>query len=266
MKKAISTYVFVKQRLHPGMLDQLKRAGAEAIEIFAARGHFDYTDRGHVELHSMHSPMFSDYEWGRDGQPPLNLVERDKKRRVESMDEIKRAIEAAEQMPFRYLVQHMGLEGEEFDAHKFENGLSSLEHLHAFARPLGVKLLLENIPNEYSTPEKVLEFIRTLHLPDIDVCFDVGHANIAGGIADAFYALKAHIRSTHLHDNEGDHDRHMFVGEGKIDWAEVMSLLQTAPGVPPLLLEIDGHGQTNVPGRLEESFRKLEEAAAKANA
>ena len=42
MLKAISSHVFLRQRLHPGLLDALARSGAEAIEIYAARQHFDY--------------------------------------------------------------------------------------------------------------------------------------------------------------------------------------------------------------------------------
>src|SRR5882724_2411472 len=69
--RAMSTYVYVKRRLHPGLLDEMLRAGAETIEIFGARGHFNYTDREHVRevaawfrtsgitLNSMHSPMYS---------------------------------------------------------------------------------------------------------------------------------------------------------------------------------------------------------------
>ena len=37
MQKAVSTYVYVKERLHPGLLDGLVRGGAQAVEIFAAR-------------------------------------------------------------------------------------------------------------------------------------------------------------------------------------------------------------------------------------
>ena len=42
MLKAISTYIFVKERLHPGLLDKLVSGGAQAIEIFGARQHLDY--------------------------------------------------------------------------------------------------------------------------------------------------------------------------------------------------------------------------------
>lgn len=270
MVRAISTYVFVKERLHPGMLDKLASAGAEAIEIFAARGHFDYTDRqqvreignwfkhNNVAFNSVHAPMFSDYEWGRTGTPALNIVDHDKKRRVESMDEIKRALEVAEQAPFRFLVQHLGTPGEEFDEYKFEAALSSLEHLHAFARPLGVSLLLENIPNEISTPDKLVRFIDTLHMGDLGVCFDLGHAHVMSSVPEAFEILKRHIRSTHVHDNHKDKDEHLFPGEGTIDWTEAIQLLRSAPHVPPVLMEIDGDGQKPVVDKYQQAFRKLE--------
>jgi len=45
MLKAVSTYVYVKERLHPGLLDGLVRGGAQAIEIFGARQHLDYVNR-----------------------------------------------------------------------------------------------------------------------------------------------------------------------------------------------------------------------------
>ena len=45
MQKAVSTFIHVKERLHPGILDGLHRIGAQAIEIFAARQHIDYANR-----------------------------------------------------------------------------------------------------------------------------------------------------------------------------------------------------------------------------
>ena len=82
MLKAVSTYLYVKERLHPGILDGLARGGVQAIEIFAARQHIDYANRkAHVKeiaewfrgsgvpLNSVHSPLYADYEWGRAGAP-----------------------------------------------------------------------------------------------------------------------------------------------------------------------------------------------------
>jgi|SRR5579871_3167932 len=276
MLKAMSTYCYVKERLHPGLLDGLVRGGAEAIEIFAARGHLDYANRKQhvreiadwfkdsgVPLHSVHSPMFSDYEWGRSGAAPINVISTDRKARIEAMDEIKRALEIAEQVPFKFLIQHMGNGGEEFDEKKFEAGMTSVEHLHAFARPLGVTVLLENIPNELSTPEKLIEFLRVTHLEgSVGLCFDVGHAHMMGGVAESFATMKEHIRSTHVHDNAKDRDAHLWPGDGNIDWKETMALLRSAPHAPPVLMEIDGEGKGNIPQGMSAAFRKLEESAA----
>jgi sugar phosphate isomerase/epimerase len=276
MRKAMSTYVFIRERLHPGCLDTLARGGAEAIEIFGARNHFDYSSRQHVReianwfkqsgmlFNSIHSPMYSDEEWGRTGTPPVNIAQRDKRHRVESMDEIKRALEVAEQAPFRFLIQHVGTPGEEFDDNKFENTLSSLEHLHAFAKPLGVRILLENIPNELATPERIVQYIQALHLEDLGACLDFGHAHISKGVEHAFEIMKDHIRSTHIHDNNGDRDAHLWPGEGTIDWNQAIRLLQTARHAPPMLVEADGDGKSAIDEEMKKTYARFDEADAAA--
>src|SRR5215468_5206606 len=190
MLKAVSTYLYVKERLHPGLLDSLVEAGAQAVEIFAARQHFDYANRKQhireiadwfrstgIPLNSVHAPIFSDYEWGRTGAPPVNIASTDRAGRIEAMDEIKRALEIAEQIPFRFLIQHIGTGNESFDDRKFEAAMTSIEHLRAFAKPLGVSILLENIPNELATPDRLVEFIHLTHFDDVGDCFDVGQAH-----------------------------------------------------------------------------------------
>jgi sugar phosphate isomerase/epimerase len=277
MLKAVSTYVYVRERLHPGLLDGLVRGGAEAIEIFAARGHFDYANRRQhvleiagwfkstgIALNSVHAPMFSDYEWGKGGNPPLNISSPDRAHRVEAMDEIKRAIEIAEQIPFRFLVQHLGVGGEEFDEKRLDAAMTSVEHLKAFAKPLGVTIVLENIPNELSTPERLVEFVNITHFDDVGFCFDIGHAHMMGSVEQAFTLMKKHIRTTHLHDNNKDRDAHLWPGDGNIDWTQAVELLRTAPHVPPLLLEIDGEGKTNITDGINNAFSKLTNLPASA--
>jgi sugar phosphate isomerase/epimerase len=276
MLKAMSTYVHVRERLHPGLLDNLANTGAQAVEIFATRGHFDYTNPQHVreiagwfhssqvEFHSMHAPVIAEYDWARrSSYEHLNIASTDRKTRINAMDEIKRAIEVAEKLPFRYLVQHVGNSGEEFDMHKFDAALTSIEHLRAFAKPLGVRMLVENIPNELSTPEKLKELLKTGHFGDVGVCFDTGHAHIMGGVAPALELLRDDIRSTHVHDNRQDRDAHLWPGEGTIDWKLSMELLQSAPQVPPVLLEIEGDPEGNpdfgkkIPQLAQKSWQTL---------
>jgi sugar phosphate isomerase/epimerase len=270
MIRAISTYVHVRERLHPGILDGLVRSGAQAIEIFGTRGHFDYTSPQHVrelaswfnsnkvEFHSLHSPMYSDSDWDRRSSS-LNIASRDRKTGIEAMDEIKRAIEIAERLPFKFLIQHIGTSGEQFDMHKFDAAMTSIEHLRAFAKPLGVRMLIENIPNELSTPERIVELLRVGHFSDVGVCFDTGHAHLEGGVAPALEILKDHIRSTHVHDNQQDRDSHLAPGSGTIDWSLTMELLSSAPQKPPILLELEGD-----PDGDPEFGKKLPELAGQA--
>jgi len=271
MLKAVSTYLYVKERLHPGILDGLVRSGVQALEIFAARQHLDYANRkAHVKeiaewfhgsgipLNSVHAPLYADYEWGRAGAPPVNIASTDRAGRVEAMDEIKRALEIAEQIPFRFLVQHIGVGNEVFDEKKFEAAMTSIEHLRAFAKPLGVRILLENIPNELSTPDRLVEMIRGAHFDDVGVCFDFGHAHIMSSVREAFEILRALICSTHVHDNRKDKDLHLWPGDGTIDWKEAMELLRSAPQTPPLLLELESDEKVNPLEKLGAAFEKLE--------
>ena len=276
MLKAVSTYLFVKERLHPGILDGLARTGVQAIEIFAARQHLDYANRKqHVKeiaewfrgsgipLYSVHSPLYADYEWGRAGAAPVNVASTDRAGRVEAMDEIKRALEIAEQIPFRFLVQHLGTPNESFSEKKFEAAMTSIEHLRAFAKPLGVRILLENIPNELSMPDKLVEMIRSAHFDDVGVCFDFGHAHMVSSVREGFEILRDHIRSTHVHDNAKDKDLHLWPGQGTIDWSRAMHLLRSQDDRYPLLLELHEVADMGPPfDTLRKLFDTLENLTA----
>ena len=102
MQPGISTHIFLSQRLHPGLLDALHRSGAGTIELFAARHHFDYTDRTVVReianwfrdngtAATLHQPIFSPEQserWSRHVSATLSLISPDKSQRIEAMDEV----------------------------------------------------------------------------------------------------------------------------------------------------------------------------------
>jgi sugar phosphate isomerase/epimerase len=273
MLRTISTHVFLRQRLHPGLLDALAKGGAQAVEIFAARQHFDYTSRPHVkeiaswfaanpvEPFSIHMPMFGDTEMGRTGAPGVNVVHPEKSRRIDAMDEIKRALEAAEDVPLRHLILHLGEREDTWSSRTLEHAMTAIEHLQAFARPLGVRLLLENLLNEVTQTANLLEVLRIGHFKDVGVCFDIGHAHIAPGVATAFAELKHLIRSAHIHDNHGQKDEHLWPGEGTIPWKESMEELRTAPELAAAVLEIQyAHEDPpeQIAGRAADAFKLLQ--------
>src|SRR4249920_2633094 len=137
MNHAISTHLFVNHRLTLSMLNKIEQAGIPAVEIFCARQHLDYRDKaqiaelghwfrdGELKLHSLHSPMYNDEIWGRSGpQAVITITETVKSKRLPMVDEIKRALEVAEFIPFQYLIQHLGVTGEEFDERKLDAAFS----------------------------------------------------------------------------------------------------------------------------------------------
>jgi sugar phosphate isomerase/epimerase len=263
MLKLISTHVFLRSRLHPGLLDTLARTGADGVELFAARQHFDYTDRATLrELaewfrgnalkpFSMHAPLWSDTDSGRGGEPSVNVVHCDKGRRIDAMDEIKRALEAAEQIPFKHMVVHLGERNDIWNTRTLEDAMTALEHLQTYARPLGVKLLVE------TTPAHLGEILRVGHFDDIGVCLDVGHAHIDGNLPAALAALAPRLRTAHLHDNHGERDAHLWPGEGTIDFDAVFARLKEAPQTPAGVLEIHhsyGAEPAQVVERAKEAF------------
>jgi sugar phosphate isomerase/epimerase len=167
----------------------------------------------------------------------INITEPVKSKRIAMVDEIKRAMEIADTIPFRYLIQHIGVGGEEFDEHKSEAAFTALEELVLFGRNRGVEILLENIPNGFSSAQRLLNFLAETHLA-VGLCFDTGHAHMNEGVKSAFEIMGDRIRSTHIHDNDGGSDAHLAPFSGSIDWGETMRLLRSRPGQYPLLLEL----------------------------
>src|SRR5215472_1521783 len=198
MEHVLSTHLFVGHRLTTVWLDKIHQAGVPAVEIFCARQHLDYRDKaqitelGHwfrdseLKLHSLHSPMYSDDMWGRSGpNAHINITEPVKSKRLDMLDEIKRAVDIADTIPFRYLIQHLGVSHEEFDERKVECAFTALEELNLFAKERGVEVLLENIPNQLSSAERLIHFLEQTHLK-MNFCLDVGHANLNEGVSTAF--------------------------------------------------------------------------------
>src|SRR5271154_1518793 len=145
MLRVLSTHLFLNQRLHPGLLELAARSGAQGVEIFAARQHFDYSSREHIaelaswfrsstiQPFSRPAPLSPDREMGRSGAPAVNVLHPEKARRIDAMDEIKRALEAAELIPYSNLILHLGEREDAWSQRTIEYAINALEHLGAFA-------------------------------------------------------------------------------------------------------------------------------------
>jgi sugar phosphate isomerase/epimerase len=267
--RVLSTHLFMNQRLHPGLLEQAARSGAQAVEIFAARQHFDYTSREHVaelatwfrsntlQAWSMHAPLYPDREMGRAGAPSVNLLHPEKSRRIGAMDEIKRALETADSIPFRNLIVHLGERSDEWSPRTIEYALTALEHLGAFAHPLGVRPLVENLTGEPTTPAHLMQILNDGHLDSIGVCLDLGHAHFTVGIPEAITSFGERTVQVHAHDNHGVKDEHLFPGDGTIDWPATTAALNTLATPPAIVLELStklADEPATLPARIQKAF------------
>jgi sugar phosphate isomerase/epimerase len=268
MHSGISTHIVLPQRLTPALLHTLHATGVGQIEVFASRHHIDYTDRAAVRelagwfrsndvAASLHMPLFSaddEANWSKHSAPSLNLIALSKADRIDAMDEVKRALEIAEAMPVRAMIVHLGLTDETWDTRAIDDSLTAVEHLKAFAGPLGVQLLLENLPNNVATPEHLVEIVRVGHFDTVGFCCDLGHAHLLpailetshaaakSAIAQAFEAFRSmgddRLIELHVHDNHGVRDEHGWPGDGTIDFAQVNALIVALKDKPVGVLEI----------------------------
>jgi sugar phosphate isomerase/epimerase len=247
MMRTLSTYLFIKRKLTPALLTDIARHGIAAVEIFCARAHFNYHSqdvlreiagalRDHnLKLHALHAPAERDFNPMHESSAPLSICDPERMRRLEAVDEIKRALDVAEFIPFPYLVQHIGSSRDTADSRRFDAAFSSIEHLHVFAKERGVTLALENTPGELATPTHLRQFIIDTRLTDLRLCFDIGHAHLGDGVLASLEPMREFLATSHIHDNNGLKDEHLLPYEGTIEWK---SALPALPRELPLVLEL----------------------------
>src|SRR6267378_223657 len=246
MQKLLSTYLFISRKLIPELLEQIAGAGFQGIEIFCTRSHFEYSikteiqamagalERNHLELASLHAPTSRDVSAMRESGTPLSICEVERVRRIEAMDELKRVIDVAEDLPYSRMILHMGGSRETADPRKRDAAFSTLEHLVLHAHHAGVTICVENTTSEMGDPNYLRDFVDETRLAGLRFNFDIGHANLADFPDDqrlekSFSPLRDFVSSVHLHDNRGEKDEHLPPYDGTINWPAAIKLLKTAP-------------------------------------
>jgi sugar phosphate isomerase/epimerase len=279
MRRILSTYMFVSRRLTNELLGEIAEAGFEAVEIFGTRGHFDYTTKQEVQamasalsqhglaLLSLHAPTSRDLSATREGGTPLSITEVERVRRVEAMDELKRVIDVAEDLPYSRLILHMGGPRETADPRKRDAAFSSLEHLVLHAHHRGVTIAVENTTSEMGDPVYLRTFVDETRLTGLRVNFDIGHAHVADGpeaerIEKAFAPLRELVISAHIHDNHGEKDEHLPPYDGTIDWESAVKTMKSAPeqdlALTLELKERTGHDTPSTAEQLAAASESLE--------
>lgn len=270
MQRLLSTYLFVSRKLTPEHLGQISDAKFQGVEIFCARSHFEYAAKAEVQamagaleahrlqLVSLHGPTSRDLSAMRESGTPLSICEVERVRRIEAMDELKRVIDVADDLPYARLILHMGGSRETADPRKRDAAFSTLEHLVLHAHHAGVTICVENTTSEMGDPHYLRAFVDETRLTGLRFNFDIGHAHLADGpeedrIEKSFAPLRELVAAVHLHDNHGDKDEHLPPFDGSIDWAGAIKTLQFPPQTSlPIVLELKEKTGPEAPGAAEQ--------------
>jgi sugar phosphate isomerase/epimerase len=272
----ISTHLYYNQPLGPAHLAELAEFGFHDIELFAARGHFDYSEPSAVgalagwlsdtgsRLHSVHAPIVERIERGAWGRM-LSTAAGSEAARQQAVAECLAALDIARTVPFTFLVLHLGVPdalASKPDDNTLAAARRSLEEIAAAAAPLGVRVAVEVIPNALSTPGRLMQLIEddvTLPAGGAGICLDTGHAALMGDVADAIDVVSGELVTTHVHDNRGRRDDHLVPFEGTIDWATAVMSLQKVGYDGALMFELAG---TDTPRDSLEKTRAVRERFA----
>ncbi len=154
--------------------------------------------------------------------------------RAASMKETLDTIKASNDLGIDRITIHPGLSS--LSVHGIEDrylphAKDSMKILDKAAKEYNVTIAIENMPVMYFfLCSKASELASILEGTELNVCFDIGHANTAGQIDEMIDIFGERIVNIHIHDNNGDRDAHLTIGEGSIDFDHVLSRLSFYKG------------------------------------
>ena len=268
MRFGISTHLYHDVRLDREHLAEIASYGFDAVELFATRTHFNYHDPAAIArlaewltetglaLHGIHAPITDALHGNQWGSTTYSTAAADATRRQAAVRETELALQIAKQIPVQVLVVHVGTPAvmkQPADNNR-NSALRSVEEISRLVEPLGVRMALEVIPNDLSTPAALVSLLeRDLEAAHAGICLDFGHAFLMGDVADAVEIAAEHLITTHVHDNRRREDDHLVPYLGAIDWDVALMNMQKIGYEGTYLFEV---ANTGSPASVLEEARR----------
>lgn len=182
-------------------------------------------------IYSLHSPCWD-----------VNLSSETGRLREASLMVAMDAIDFAANSKCNYLVIHTGFcQSPAFDREKAkERSYEALQLLYHRARESGVRLAVENVGYHGTSLYSYNEFVHLLDEfgHEIGYILDIGHAALNGlDPAALIRDTRQRLFGIHLHDNNGQSDQHLPVGEGVIPWPPIFAEIGYLDNSCSLVLE-----------------------------
>ena len=263
---ALSTGCFYRRGILD-VLDQVREAGFQQIEVCSFPRHLDYHDARAVQdagdrmrglklrPFSFHAPFA---EW-------IDITSLDDQAREAAVRELMVACEAAARMGCENIVLHPGPERagrppEEEFLQRMHHAGAALNRVAGRCCELGVQLLLENmLPHlMFGHVRDMMYLLAEIRTCYVGTCLDTGHAHLARELGVVIQKLSGHLKMVHVNDNHGDRDAHLPPGEGSIDWRWFAGELREHDFKGMLVLELSAAEHESVAEVLARAVRARE--------
>ena len=160
----------------------------------------------------------------------VNIAALQDKSRINSIEQIKHSIDLANEIDAEAVVVHPGLAS--FLAKKYflddvyKAANDAISEINDYSNDLGVMTTIENMPDfEAMIYQNINDLNDLLVGLDMGMTLDIGHANHVGYAPDEM--IFDSIKHIHIHDNFGDDDAHLALGEGSIDLKHIVETLES---------------------------------------
>ena len=220
MKIGASTLAGIEYELED-TLEFIENLGLEYAEL-VNQYPFEQIDPDILESYnlkySMHAPFMD-----------INIASLQEKSRLSSIEQIKSSIDLANKIDAEAVVVHPGLipflANKYFKDRVYETTNNSIKQLGDYGKDLGVLTTIENMPTfEGMIYQNLKDLDEILTSYDMAMTLDIGHANHVGYAPDEM--IFDSIKHIHAHDNFGDDDAHLALGEGSIDLKYIIDSLE----------------------------------------
>ena len=235
MKIGASTLAGIDDSLENALefIESLGIDYAELVHQYPSQNITPDTVESYDLKYSIHAPFMD-----------VNIASLQDHSRLNSIEQIKSSIDLANEINAEAVVVHPGLipflANKYFRDEVFETANESMIEIAAYGDDLGVMTTFENMPTfESMIYENMNDLNEFLSSNGLYMTLDVGHANHAGYSADEM--IFDCIKHVHIHDNFGDDDSHLPLGEGSIELKRVVNNLESKNYDGIYILEVNDY-------------------------
>ena len=158
----------------------------------------------------------------------VNIAALGRKSRENSISQIKDSVDLANEIDAKAVVVHPGLIpfiAKDMPEEIYKVANSSIKEISEYSKDLGINTTIENMPAfESMIYQDMSRLDEVLCELDMGMTLDIGHAHHSGIAPEAMYFDS--IKHIHAHDNMGDDDSHLALGEGNIQLKRIIDTFE----------------------------------------